>query len=284
LVVGVVQEPLQLFARERTGLRVALVVVQVRDGVPLVADRHRERAERLLARRGPAVAGVGQVLAEQAKICLVAADRRGRQVVLGGQGQRPLVHVRRTPLPREVVGERQEAARQPLAVTDRVRTQAAGRLLRPPAAQHRLDHRVLRPQLPYAVNELSACRARQTNLSQRDPHRRMMGVSCIRRDPSINSTRLKPDLIGYLVRSSGRQLPESRIRLARLMQFPRVHIPAGGLRVGVAHQVTEDEYVDAGGGELGAESVPEPVRTDPNGEADSSLAQPRPARAARIVR
>ena len=60
LLVGVVEEPLQLLTGERARLRVALVVVQVGDGVPLVHDRHRMhlRPELLLARRNPPVTGV----------------------------------------------------------------------------------------------------------------------------------------------------------------------------------------------------------------------------------
>src|SRR6476661_8855870 len=110
LLVGVVQEPLQLIPRERPGLTVALVLVQVRNRVPLVTDRHRKRAERLLARPDPAIPTIGQILAEQPRIGLIAADRRRREMVLGGQRQRPLIHVRRTPLPRKLVGECQEPA------------------------------------------------------------------------------------------------------------------------------------------------------------------------------
>src|SRR5581483_2516620 len=55
LLVGVVEELLKLVAGERPGLRTALVVAQVRDGVPLVADRNRIGAERVLASRYPAI-------------------------------------------------------------------------------------------------------------------------------------------------------------------------------------------------------------------------------------
>src|SRR5215469_4025703 len=41
LLIGVIQEPLQLLAGERPRLRVAPAVVQVRDGVLRMADRHR---------------------------------------------------------------------------------------------------------------------------------------------------------------------------------------------------------------------------------------------------
>jgi len=42
-------------------------------------------------------------------------------------------------------------------------------MLRPPAMQHRIDHRVLRPQLTHAVDKLSTRRARQTNAPQKQP-------------------------------------------------------------------------------------------------------------------
>ena len=110
LVVGVVQELLQLLAGERSRLRIALVVVEMGDGVPLVADRHRvlARPELGLACGDPAVSTVAEVLAEQAQIRLVAPNRRRRQVLLPGQRLCPLLNVRRPPPPRVLVGERDE--------------------------------------------------------------------------------------------------------------------------------------------------------------------------------
>ena len=156
LLVGVVEEPLHLLAGERPGLRVALVVVQVRDGVPLVADRHRvlPGAELLLARRRPAVPAVHEELGELPQRALVGADRRRGQVLLGGQVQRPLVHVARRPLPRVLPGELAEPAHQPLPRRDRVLPQPPRRLLGVPAPQHRLEHRVLRVQLRHAGDQL----------------------------------------------------------------------------------------------------------------------------------
>jgi hypothetical protein len=65
LLIGVVEEPLQLVPGERACLRIALVVVEMRDRVPLVADRHRVGAEQLLALHRPAVAAISEILAEQ---------------------------------------------------------------------------------------------------------------------------------------------------------------------------------------------------------------------------
>ena len=122
LIIGVIQEQLQLLPGKRPRLRPALIPVQVRDRVPLMADRHRmgARPELALARRGPAIPAIAQVLAEQPQVRLVTPDRRQGQPPLGHQRLRPLLHVRRAPVPRVLVGERQEPADQPLPRRDRV--------------------------------------------------------------------------------------------------------------------------------------------------------------------
>ena len=56
-----------------------------------MANRHRERAELLLARGRPPVTGVDEVLAKHPQLRLVAADRRRRQMMFRGQRQRPLI-------------------------------------------------------------------------------------------------------------------------------------------------------------------------------------------------
>ena len=171
LLVGVVQEPLQLLAGERPRLRASLVVVQVRDRVPLMADRHRvlPGAERLLARFRPAVPCVHQELGELPQRALVSADRRRRQVLLGRQVQRPLVHVPRRPRPRVLAGELAEPPYQPLPVRDRVLPQPPRRLLGTPPRQHRLEHRVLRAQLHHPGHQLQARRTRQVRPSHPTP-------------------------------------------------------------------------------------------------------------------
>ena len=168
LVVGVVQEPLQLLAGERPGFGIALVVVEMSDRVPLMGDRHRmlPGAERLLARQRPAVPAIDQELAELPERALIAADRRWRQVLLCSQRQRPLVHVPRRPRPRVLVRELQEPPHQPFPGSHRVLPQPARHLLRTPAPQHRLDHRVLRAQLRHPGHQLQVRRTRQI----RPPH------------------------------------------------------------------------------------------------------------------
>ena len=165
LLIGVIQESLQLLAGKRPRLRIALVVVEVSDRVPLVADRHRVRARPELPLTGhrPAIAAVAQVLAEQPQVRLVAADRGRGQALLAGQRLGPLINVRRPPLPRVLAGERQEPAHQPLPRHDRALPQAAGHVLGPPAAEHRLHHDVLRVELNHAGDQLKVRRARQVN-------------------------------------------------------------------------------------------------------------------------
>jgi hypothetical protein len=171
LPIGIVQEQLQFLPRQRPGLRAALIVVQVRDRVPLMADRHRmhPRPERPLTCRRPPVTTIGQVLAEQPQLRLVAADRRWRQLPLAGQRHRPFLHVRRAPPPRVLRRELKEPADQPLPRRDRVLLQAPGHLLRTPPAQHRIDHRVLRAQLNRPGDQLQMRRTRQIGTSQPQP-------------------------------------------------------------------------------------------------------------------
>ena len=168
LVIGIVQEPLQLLAGERPRLRAALIPVEVGDRVPLMADRHRVHTwpELVLAGRGPAIPAIAEVLAEQPQVRLVAPDRRRSQPLLRHQRLRPLIHVRRTPAPRVLVGELQEPADQPLPRRYRVLPQPARRLLSPPAAQHRLEHRVLRPQLHHPGHQLQMRRTSQITSPQ----------------------------------------------------------------------------------------------------------------------
>ena len=97
LVVGVIQERLQLLAGERPRFRAALIPVEVGDRVPLVADRHRvgTRPELVLAGGTPAIPAITEVLAEQPQVRLVAPDRRRSQPLFGHQRLRPLLHMRR---------------------------------------------------------------------------------------------------------------------------------------------------------------------------------------------
>jgi hypothetical protein len=168
LVIGVVQKPLQLIAGQRTLVRVSLVGLKMRDRVPLVHDRHRmlTRPELLLARHRPAISAVTEKLGEDPQSPLVSANRRRSQMPLSGQRQRPLIHMRRRPPPRVLVGELHELAHQPLPLGGRLLPQAPRSLLRPPTPQHRLAHRVLRAQPDHARHQLQVCRTRQVDPPQ----------------------------------------------------------------------------------------------------------------------
>jgi hypothetical protein len=231
LIVGVVQEALQLVPRERAGLRVALVVVEMSDRVPLVADRHRERAERLLALDRPPVPAVGEVLAEQPQIGLVATDRRRSEMLLTGQRLRPLVHMRRSPAPRVLVGELQEPPHQPLPRSDRVLLQPTRGLLGPPALQHRLDHGVLGTQLHHTGDELKTRGARQITSSHKVLQARGARPSKGRIMHLTESSR-KQRRSGSVVQRAHGPIAEARSsgdlrKHHRLMQFPRVGVPQG---------------------------------------------------------
>lgn len=80
---------------------------------------------------------------------------------LARQIRRPLIHVTSRPAPRILIGEIAEPADQPLTVNDRLIPHPPRLLLRPPAPQHRLEHRILGPQLSHPGHQLQARRASQ---------------------------------------------------------------------------------------------------------------------------
>jgi hypothetical protein len=159
-----IEEPLQLLPRKRPVARPPFIVGQVHDRVPLVADLHRVGPEALLALDQPAVARVGHEVAKLPQRSLVAAHRRPCQLLLAGQLGHPLVDVGGLPVPRVVVGERREPADHLRTAVDRLGPQPPRGLLRPPAAQHRLQHRVLGVQQRHALDQLQARPALQIAL------------------------------------------------------------------------------------------------------------------------
>lgn len=74
MIVGVVEERLELFPGERAVTGAALVVSQVLAGIPLGADLHGVGAEAVLALELPAVAEVAQVVEEGRNPALVGPD------------------------------------------------------------------------------------------------------------------------------------------------------------------------------------------------------------------
>jgi hypothetical protein len=75
-LIGVVEEPLELFSAEGPPGGVALVVRDVIGGVPVVADLARVLAEALLALKGPSIATVTGKLAEHRHRVLIGPNRR----------------------------------------------------------------------------------------------------------------------------------------------------------------------------------------------------------------
>src|SRR5699024_7692865 len=81
-VVGHREELLELAVGECSPLRAALVVDQVRERVPLVADLLWRGSEALVTVDRPSVPRIGEVVAEQANDGVIAANRRGRRRLL----------------------------------------------------------------------------------------------------------------------------------------------------------------------------------------------------------
>ena len=123
-IVGVVEEGLYLFPRQWPDRRACLVIAGVDRGVPLMADLHRMSAEQFLASLDPAVAAVGQVVAEQRDRVLIRADRAVRaRLVAGDQLGRPLLDIGGRPLPRQAPAEHGEPAHLRQARPDRLGVQ-----------------------------------------------------------------------------------------------------------------------------------------------------------------
>ena len=149
VIVGGVQERLQLGPGQRAPLRPALVLGRVHGGVALVAHLDRPGADLLLALRDPAVPRVAHVPEEDRQRALIRADRRMRPPAR----RDPLFHLRGRPLPRPGAGERGEPAHQPDPALDQRPAQPPRRLLAAPALQHRLEQRGLGPQRHRAIHQ-----------------------------------------------------------------------------------------------------------------------------------
>jgi hypothetical protein len=75
LVVGMVEQPLQLALGQRAAPGAALVVRGVHHGVPLEAHLRGVDAEEPFARRRPLITGIGDVAEELAQSALISPDR-----------------------------------------------------------------------------------------------------------------------------------------------------------------------------------------------------------------
>ena len=176
MIIGGVEERLQLGPGQRPPLRPALVLGHVRRGVPLVEHLHRHRPGPLLALADPPVAGIAHVVQEQRQRPLIRADRRMRPPARG----HPRLGLRRRPLPRPAAGERRELAHHPLPLADQPGRQPARLLLAPPPRQHLLQqHRPRR-------NRHRAIRSNQRQRPPPCPHPVPLRACarCINRSPS----------------------------------------------------------------------------------------------------
>jgi len=136
LVVGAVEEDLQLLAGERALARVLLVLLVMAGAVPVVHDLAGVRAKCLLTDGVPAVAGVGEVVAEQPQAVLVGADGQATQVVLRTEVAEELVDVTDRPRPRHLVAVPDEPGNHTCPAVDGRERQVPGQLLVPPPGQH----------------------------------------------------------------------------------------------------------------------------------------------------
>ena len=172
--------------------------------------------------------------------------------------------MRRTPLPRVVVGELEEPAHQLLPAADRVLAQPTGRLLGPPATQHRLDHRVLRAQLHHSRHQLEMRRTCQLHRFQATLRhldtlpvtgRIMQQTGAVGVDPWSGPMTSRPRPPTPRVDSAG-----DLGVFPRLTRFPRVQVDLGGLDAFVAEPERDDGDVDADGEQAHRAGVTQDVR------------------------
>lgn len=135
LLVGVVEERLQLGSSEGAVLGFALAFVGMYRRVPVVDHLDRVRPEPQQALLRPAVRRVGHEVAELSYRALVVAQRGARAAPHRAEVHRLLLDVLRHPLPREAVRVPGERAHRPLLVADVTERQVPGQLLlRQPAS------------------------------------------------------------------------------------------------------------------------------------------------------
>ncbi|MDR6508208.1 hypothetical protein J2805_003922 [Arthrobacter oryzae] len=125
LVVGVVEELLELLPGEGTFGGAAFEFLHMCGGVPLVEDLGRMRTEALFADPVPAVVGVGDVGGEVAQRGLVGAQRRVAQVPDRAQVPEVLLDLGGGPMPRKFIHMVDEPADVSDALVNGVELQVA---------------------------------------------------------------------------------------------------------------------------------------------------------------
>jgi len=180
-LVGVVEEHLQLFSRQRPVPRPALVLGQMGDGVPLVADLTRMSPEAVFALGRPAIAAITDEVHEQPQRHVIVAHRRVRQLPLRDRRRGPLLHIRRRPSPRVCIRPPLEPAHLALTLADRHRVQIPARLLAPPPLQHRLEQLLLRAQQRCPGHHMKAGRTSQITTPSQAAHHPSASPSSVER-------------------------------------------------------------------------------------------------------
>ena len=140
LIVGVVEERLQLVAAERPLCRPRLDGADVRCGVLVQTDLNRMGAEQPLALSRPAVRRIRDEPAELPEGALQPSQRGMTDPPMDPQIREPLVGELRAPPPRPLIGMRVKSANRVLPRRDGVKAQGARELLRTPAVEHGLEH------------------------------------------------------------------------------------------------------------------------------------------------
>ncbi|MEU9275360.1 hypothetical protein [Streptomyces sp. NPDC048341] len=153
-----VEERFQLGSGEGSAFRLALGLVGVRRGVPVVDHLDGVGAEVPQALVAPAVGGVGQKVAELPYRAMVVAQGGADAAVHRPQIGRPFVDVLWRPLPRHRIGVPSEGPDRAFLVTDVPRREVPGELLVAPALDHRLEDLLVRPQQRQTVDQVQPSR------------------------------------------------------------------------------------------------------------------------------
>lgn len=148
LVVGAVEELLELFFAEGALGRPAFEFLHVRCGVPLVVDLGRMGTKALFADPVPAIIGVGDIGREVTQCGLVGAQSRVTQVSDQAQSPEILLDMGRRPMPRKFIHMIHEPADVPDALVNRVELEVSRELLVAPAIKHLIERRLVWGKTP----------------------------------------------------------------------------------------------------------------------------------------
>ena len=122
----------------------------MREPIAIIKQLDRRPAELVATDRHPRITLINQITDQTTQPRLIAADRdRPQRPRRLEQRTEIRVDVLGMPLPRPPTRERSERARRLQIRPDRLGLEVTGGLLRPPAPQHRLPHRLFQPKRPH---------------------------------------------------------------------------------------------------------------------------------------